>query len=77
MGFEYRIVVSLSPKDKIEVKRICLKYKSNLKDFRFDFDVKDCEIYICRFDKPVIWKDLEDLRDYIQKRKLKFEIEEI
>ena len=77
MGFEYKIVVSLSSMDKKEVEGICLKYKSNLKDFPFDFEVKDYEIYICRFDKPLLWTDLEDLRDYLQKRKLKFDIEEI
>jgi hypothetical protein len=77
MGFEYKIMVSLSTIDKIEIEELCKKAISNKPDYSFDIRFVDEGIYVCKYDKPDIWKGLEDLHNLIIKKKLRFEIEEI
>lgn len=75
MGFEYKIKIQLTNEEKEKIKDIIPS--KELRSFEDEMKFEDDGIYVVKYDRPDLWLRLEVLRDFIEKTKRKYEIEEL
>ncbi len=93
MGFEYKILVDLTPQQSLELQYLILEHphfrrkpyqENDFFEFRHpDHDNPDWMpnlkllfehdgIYICRYDHPELWRNLQLIQTYLQQHALVF-----
>ncbi len=76
MGFEYKIKIELTEDEKEEVKNI-IPPTTGLNLYEDDVKLEENGIYIVKYDRPDLWLRLEGLKNYLEKTKKEYLIEEL
>ncbi len=76
MGFEYFIHVELSDDNKEELRQL-VDIDSDDESWGDVIEVEESGIYVCKSIKPEIWAGLEELKAYLDKKMLIYNIEEL
>jgi N-dimethylarginine dimethylaminohydrolase len=76
MGFEYFIHVELSDDNKEELRQL-VDIESDDETWGDVIEVEESGIYVCKSIKREIWEGLEALKSYLDKKMLKYNIEEL
>ncbi len=76
MGFEYFIHVDLSGDNKEELRQL-VDFDSDDETWGDVIEVEESGIYVCKSIKREVWDGLEELKSYLDKNMLTYNIEEL
>lgn len=76
MGFEYKIKIELTEKEKEEIKNI-IPRGTGLNLYEDEIRLEQDGIYIVKYDRPDLWLRLERLKNYIEKTNKEYQMEEL
>lgn len=76
MGFEFKILVQLATDDKEKIARLIRSNEDN-DTFGDEVEFEDDGIYVCKYNTSDLWTGLEQLKDFLDKKKIDYIIEEL
>ena len=76
MGFEYFIHVELSEDNKEKLRQL-VDFESDDENWGDVIELEESGIYVCKSIKREVWEGLEELKLFLDKNSLKYNIEEL
>lgn len=76
MGFEFKIIVKLDTNDKEKIKGLIPSADNDVK-FEDAIEFEEDGIYVCKYRTSKLWTGLEQVKEYLDDKKLNYNIEEL
>jgi hypothetical protein len=77
MGFEFKIMTTLSVDNKREIEEIIKKTMDKSIEFSDEVHFEDDGIYVCKYRSSNFWEGLESIKEYLDDEKIRYKTEEL